>query len=114
MANDDATMAGGIVAPNLMELLMQLNGQMTALQSEQAASWQAIRAIQENLATVAGGIVTPNLMESLMQLNGQMTALRSEQAASWQAIRALQENLAAAPITSTATSTAPTGCPTCK
>jgi hypothetical protein len=38
MANDDATMARGIVTPNLMELLMQLNGQMTALRSKQAAS----------------------------------------------------------------------------
>jgi hypothetical protein len=53
-------------------------------------------------------------MEFLMQLDGQMTALRSEQAVNQQAIQALQEKVAAAPITSTATSTAPTGCPTCK
>jgi hypothetical protein len=53
LVNDDATMAGGIVTPNFMELLMQLSGQMTALWSEQVANRQAIRALQENLAAAA-------------------------------------------------------------
>jgi hypothetical protein len=53
LVNDDATMAGGIVTPNFMELLMQLSGQMTALWSEQVANRQAIQALQENLAAAA-------------------------------------------------------------